>query len=100
MNRGWHMHSFEHGLARRGITTQKYRQKYPNLVKPFKGQNPRLTSKYARFRQASPSQFVSGTFRTKQASPKVSLIVAKQKRDAKFGVQSVMVRRTFALRSN
>jgi len=99
MNRGWHMHSFEHSLARRGITTLKYRMKYPKLVKPFKGQNPRLTSNYARFRQKSPSAFVPGTFRTKQASPKVSLIVAKQKRDAKFGVQSVMVRRTFAKKS-
>lgn len=100
MKSGWYQHSYEHSLARRGITTLKYRMKYPKLVKPFKGQNPRLTSNYARFRQKSPSAFVSGTFRTKQASPKVSLIVAKQKRDAKFGVQSVMVRRTFALKTH
>ena len=100
MRSGWYQHSFEHSLARRGIATQKYRMKYPKLVKPFKGQNPRLTSNYARFRQASPTQFVAGTFRTKSVSPKVSLIVAKQKRDKKFEVQSVMVRRTFAKKSH
>ena len=93
MRHGWFQHSFEHSLARRGIPTQKYRQRYPKLIKPFKGQNPRLTVNYARFRQAAPSSFVQGTFRTKRVTPNKSIIVAKQKRDQKFGLQSVLIKR-------
>jgi len=91
--KGWHQHSHEHSLAARGITTARYRKRFPNLVKPYKGQNPRLTANYARFRQASPSSFVLGTFRTKRVADERAIIVAKRKRDSKFAIQSVMIPR-------
>jgi len=64
------------------------KKKYPELVKDFPGENPRITKNYARFRQEDPNSFDEDTFRIKD-SGKVKLVLGKKK--GKMVVQSIMV---------
>lgn len=75
------------------IIVKEYQEKYPKLVKPFTGQNPRITNNYARFRQLPPSAFEPGKFRTKRVSDKTELVLGKRKGAKKWSVQSILIRR-------
>jgi hypothetical protein len=67
-----------------------WERKYPDLVKPFPGENPRIEGKFARFRQEDPSRFQQGTFRTKKLSGDTSIILGKLKGKHKMSIQSVL----------
>jgi DNA polymerase/3'-5' exonuclease PolX len=93
---GWRGESYRHYLAQKGIKTkikQKYREEFPLLVKPFEGQNPRITKNYARFRQEAPGKFDEHTFKTKEETKNLSVILGEEKKSGRFRVQSVLVRR-------
>lgn len=89
--RGWYGQSYRHYLAAKGVKT-RYRKKFPELVKDFPRENPRITSEYARFRQRSPLDFVHGSFRTKKEGD-VLLVLGKDKKTGKYGLQSVLIPR-------
>lgn len=88
---GWRYESAKHALSARGIAS-KYRKEFPNLVKPFEGENPRITDKYARFRQKDPKEFKKGSFRTKKEGDK-TLILGKDKKYGQYMLQSILVNR-------
>jgi len=95
---GWRGESYRHYLASKGIKTstvikKKYQEEFPLLVKPFTGQNPRITKGYARFRQEDPKKFDESTFRTKDETKNLKIVVGKEKKSGKFKVQSVLVSR-------
>jgi hypothetical protein len=86
----WKRESFRHSLASRGIKSKAYwRKKYPELVKPFPGENPRITDNFVRFRQEDPAKF--STFRTKPVSAGKQVILGKNKETGEFELQSVMI---------
>ncbi len=91
---GWRYESSRHSLAAKGIAT-KYQKKFPQFVKPFPGENPRVTEDYARFRQEDPSKFKKNSFRTIDPGKKgdIELVVARPKDFNKTKVQSVLVER-------
>lgn len=89
---GWRHESYRHYLAAKGIKT-RYQQKFPDLVKGFKNENPRITKNYARFRQRDPSEFEKGSFRTKKSGEKV-LILGKDRKTGKYEIQSILVSRS------
>jgi hypothetical protein len=92
MRRGWFGESYRHYLASKSIKT-KYQKKFKNIVKPFAGENPRITEKYARFRQRDPDEFVKGSFRTKKIANDKEIVVGKEKKSKKYEVQSILVKR-------
>jgi hypothetical protein len=86
----WNKESYRHSLARRGVKTVSYWQdKYPELVKPFPGENPRITKNFVRFRQEDPDKF--SKFRTKPVSPGKQVILGKNKETGEFELQSVVI---------
>jgi hypothetical protein len=86
----WYKESARHSLASKGIKSKKYWQKeYPELVKKFPGENPRITDDFVRFRQADPSKF--SKFRTKAVSPGKQVILGKSKETGEFELQSVVI---------
>jgi DNA polymerase/3'-5' exonuclease PolX len=88
---GWQGESYRHYLAAKGVKT-KYQKRFPELVKDFGGDNPRVTERFARFRQKSPKEFEPGTFRTKYQGD-TELIVGKLKSTGKYAVQSILFKR-------
>jgi hypothetical protein len=90
-NRGWRYEGARHALAAKGIAT-KYRQKFPELVKRFIGESPRITEKYARFRQQSPDDFKKSTFRTVDGDDRKFIV--GQTKYGDDGVQSVLIKRS------
>ena len=87
---GWRYESVRHALAAKGVKT-RYQKVFPNLRKAFPGENPRITARYARFRQRRPSDFVEGSLRTLDRGDR-KLIIGRLKRGGS-GVQSVMLKR-------
>ena len=86
----WHNESVRHGLSARGVKTKAYwRNKYPELVKPFPGENPSITENYVRFRQADPKKFTK--FRTKPVSAGKQVILGKNRVTGEFELQSVLI---------
>ena len=77
---GWRGERWRHSLV----------QKYPKLVKPFPGENPRMTKGYARFRQTAPKEFIQSSFKTKRTGGKL-LIFGEDKRTGKYRLQSVLI---------
>jgi hypothetical protein len=93
--RGWFHESYRHYLAAKGVATirRKYRKEFPDFVRRFPNESPRITGEYARFRQESPGTFEKGSFRTKEVGEDVSIVFGKRKRTGEFGVQSFLIRR-------
>jgi hypothetical protein len=70
-----------------------WRRLHPGLVKKqFRGESPRLTAEYARYRQADPKLFVKGSFRTKMLGDK-KMVFGKEKSSGKYKLQSVFVKK-------
>lgn len=94
---GWRYESYRHYLAAKGISTvrKKYQRKFSGLVKDFPGENPRITERFARFRQRDPNDFVKGSFRTKDLGGGKKIVVGKLKSSGKYQVQSVLFDRNF-----
>jgi hypothetical protein len=89
MRHGWFGERVRHSFAARGIQT-RYRKRFPRLVRHFPGENPRVTGRFARFRQQPPSTFIPGSFRIKRVSPGTVLVLGKEKSSGKQEVQSVL----------
>ncbi len=71
-----------------------------NKKERFKGEYPRITKKYKRWRQKSPSLFIKNSFRTVPLShtsyrgkKKGKAIVGKLKRNKKWEIQSILEER-------
>jgi hypothetical protein len=76
---------------RQRYSKKQLQAKYKKLVKKrFIGENPRITDKYARFRQANPKSF--SEFRTKKISDDKSLILGRRPGKNKWEVQSIMIK--------
>jgi DNA polymerase/3'-5' exonuclease PolX len=89
---GWKSESYRHYLASKGVKS-KYQKTFPHLVRSeFTGENPRITERFARFRQKSPREFVPDSFRTKYQGDS-ELIVGKLKSTGKYAVQSILFKR-------
>jgi hypothetical protein len=85
MRTGWFKESYRHSLAAKGIQTKTYwRKRYPELVKDFPGENPRITKNFARFRQEDPAKY-------DQYMTKGTVILGHNKYSDKWEKQSVMV---------
>ena len=89
---GWRYESARHALSARGIKT-KYQERFPKLVKPFEGENPRITKEFARFRQRDPGEFDKDSFRSKDVGKHTRLVLGQEKSSGEFKVQSVLVKR-------
>jgi len=87
--KGWKNESWRHSLAAKGIKT--WQKEYKPLVKPFPGENPRLTEDFARFRQQDPGKF--SKFRTKKRKDGKELIFGYNKKTHKWELQSILVPR-------
>lgn len=86
---GWRQDSARHALAAHGVKSKEYwRQQYPNLVKKFPGENPRITENFVRFRQKDPAKYTD--FKTKVVGDK-EIILGKNKKTGEFELQSVLI---------
>jgi hypothetical protein len=62
-------------------------------VKPFDGENPRITENYARFRQVDPSKFDEDSFRTKRVAADKLVVLGNEKKSGKVRIQSLLIER-------
>lgn len=85
----WHRDNWKHSLARQGISVKKWQTKHPELVKPFPGENPRITNDFVRFRQNDPSRY--DKFRTKKTKNGREVILGKNKKTGEYELQSVLI---------
>jgi hypothetical protein len=86
----WQRDNWRHSLARQGISTRRYwRDRFPELVKRFPGENPRITEDYVRFRQKDPKLF--DKFRTKETKNGRKVILGKNKKTGEYELQSVLI---------
>ena len=90
----WHKDSYRHSLASKGITTSKrmslaakWRSAYPELVRSFPGENPRITEEYVRFRQKDPSRYTQ--YKTKEINGRKAILGKNQK--GEYELQSVLI---------
>lgn len=84
----------ERGFAAKKSGKEIWQKRYPALVKPFPGENPRITAKFARFRQEDPSRFQKDSIRMKKISKDTVIIIGKLKDKKKMSIQSVLKRLT------
>jgi hypothetical protein len=87
--KGWRYEAFRHSLAAKGVKTWQKENKA--LVKPFPGDNPRLTKEFARFRQEDPGKY--DKFRIKKTKTGKELVFGHNKKTGVWEVQSVLVPR-------
>lgn len=76
--------------VRQRYSKKQLRAKYKKLVKNFPGENPRITDKYARFRQEDPSLFKE--IRTKKLKSGNEIILGRKPHKKKWEVQSILIK--------
>jgi hypothetical protein len=67
-----------------------YQGRFPDLVRGFPGENPRITKEFARFRQQDPKKY--DDFRTKKISGK-EMIFGHNKKTGKWELQSILIKK-------